>query len=169
MSDILFTMEDGSQALMHYGVMGMRWGVRHDKERTAQKVSSYLEKNRSKAQALREKAVRKDTTLLGGSKTYKRNKYLAKAEKYERKANRSQWNPLQNPIRRATNQRKAMKYRNKAAGYANSVAKISKLNAKAAKLDYKADKMERAYKKSLAKLERKEIKRGQRAMQAALA
>lgn len=28
--DVIFTYEDGSQALSHYGVKGMKWGVRKD-------------------------------------------------------------------------------------------------------------------------------------------
>lgn len=33
MSEIIFTFDDGSQALMHYGVMGMKWGVRNAETR----------------------------------------------------------------------------------------------------------------------------------------
>lgn len=29
MSDILVTMDNGSQALVHYGVLGMKWGQRN--------------------------------------------------------------------------------------------------------------------------------------------
>lgn len=32
-----FTFEDGSEVLAHYGVLGMRWGVRHDKEYKSEK------------------------------------------------------------------------------------------------------------------------------------
>lgn len=31
------TFSDGSEALVHYGVLGMRWGVRHDKQYKAQR------------------------------------------------------------------------------------------------------------------------------------
>lgn len=33
-----FTFEDGTEALAHYGVMGMRWGVRHDDKYKAKKA-----------------------------------------------------------------------------------------------------------------------------------
>ncbi len=38
--DYKFTFEDGSEALAHYGVLGMRWGVRHDKGFRGAKASA---------------------------------------------------------------------------------------------------------------------------------
>lgn len=38
--DYKFTFEDGSEALAHYGVLGMRWGVRHDKGFKGAKASA---------------------------------------------------------------------------------------------------------------------------------
>lgn len=56
MSQVIFTFEDGSQALMHYGVLGMKWGVRneetlrkylggHRSERTVKLDKRYQEKH----------------------------------------------------------------------------------------------------------------------------
>ena len=38
MGSYICTFEDGSEALVHYGVLGMRWGVRHDKEYKSDKA-----------------------------------------------------------------------------------------------------------------------------------
>lgn len=48
MSDILFTMEDGSQALMHYGKLGMKWGVRNAE--TLRKYAGGKEERRQQKQ-----------------------------------------------------------------------------------------------------------------------
>lgn len=158
--EYLITMDDGTEAIVHYGVIGMKWGIRHDPERTAQKVAAQVSKDRAKALAYRTKAQRKDTTLTGKSKTAKQARYQAKAYKYAKKANRSDWHPLQSSHRRAVNQAKAQKYQNKANGYSNSVAKVAKYNQKASKYQLKADRLEAAYAKQLSKLNRRNIKQG---------
>lgn len=167
MSDLIFTFEDGSEYLCHYGVLGMKWGVRHDREKTAQKVSSQLSKDRAKAQALRAKAYRKDTTLTGASRTARKAKYEAKVAKFERKANSRR--ARRDIVKRLKYEDKAQKYRNKANGYANSMAKIAKLNAKASKLEQRAYKLESAYNKQLSKIERREQRAGQKAVARAVA
>lgn len=138
----------------------MKWGVRKNRQRAGEKVSKQVTANRSKADALRTKAYKNDKTSLGKSKTAKQAKYLAKAAKYQRKADRSQWDIRQDPVRRATNQRKALKYQQKAQGLSGSVGKVAKLNAKASKLEYKADRLEKAYEKQISKLDQKDVKKG---------
>ena len=157
--------DDSGEVIAHYGVMGMKWGVRHDRERTGRKVASTVSNYRSKASDIRAKAYRTDTTRTGKSRTSSYSKYMSKANKYVKKANRSMMNPLQSPYRRAVNQRKALKYQQKAAGLSGSVSKVAKLNAKASKLEYKADKLEKAYSKQLSKLDAKELKRAEAQVQ----
>ncbi len=153
-------MDDGTEAIAHYGVLGMKWGVRHDPVRTAQRVSSQVSKDRAKALSYRSKAQAKDTTLFGKSKTVKLSKYQAKAYKYAKKANRSDWHPLQSPHRRAVNQMKAQNYQRKANGYLNSVSKVAKYNQKAAKHELKANRLEAAYAKQLSKIDKRNLRRG---------
>lgn len=164
MSEVIFTFEDGSQAMAHYGVMGMKWGVRKDRERTEQKVRKYVDTRRDKAAKLRARAMRKDSTIFGKSKTAKRDRYLAKEAKFERKANRR----FASQASREKNAAKAAKYRVKAGKYADATAKVSKLNAKAERLEYKADRMERAYNKAIAKLDAKTVDAGKRATEQAI-
>lgn len=155
--DYIVTFEDGSDGLMHYGVLGMKWGIRHDRERTASKVSSTIKANQAKAAALREKANKKDTTAFGKSKTAKSAKYTAKMAKYNMKAAKAARKAgpynLKAAAKLAKYQGKAANYERKAQGLAGSVAKAAKYNAKAAKLEFKADKLERAYKKQLNKID----------------
>lgn len=161
----LLTMDDGSSAyIAHYGVLGMKWGIRHDKERTAKKVSAQTALYRKKALEYRAKAQRKDSTVTGKSKSALQAKYNAKAAKHVRKANRSDWNPLQNPRRRAAHQRKALKYQRKAAGYSTSVAKATKYTQKANKYQFKADKLEAAYEKQLRKINSQNLGNGRDAV-----
>ena len=46
MSDLIFTFEDGSEYLCHYGVLGMKWGVRKDR------IKKSVNKARSKYKSI---------------------------------------------------------------------------------------------------------------------
>jgi hypothetical protein len=47
--DYKFTFEDGSNAIAHYGVLGMKWGVRHDRQKAYDKSMGKLSKLDDKA------------------------------------------------------------------------------------------------------------------------
>ena len=151
--DYIVCFDDGSKALAHYGVQGMKWGV-WNAETAARRAGRRASRYRDKAFRAKSKAQAIDRMAFGRSSSVQRAKYKAKAEKYTKKANRSQWDPRQDTYRKAVNQRKALKYQRKAEGLSGRVSKVDALNAKAAKYDYKAEKMERAKAKHLKKLER---------------
>ena len=54
MHKLKYTFEGESEELQHYGVLGMRWGVRHDKEYKAQKskITNAYRKDLEKSQSL---------------------------------------------------------------------------------------------------------------------
>lgn len=56
--DVIFTYEDGSQALAHYGVKGMKWGRRKQRPRTySSKRSQLASRLRSTGQQVRDRVA----------------------------------------------------------------------------------------------------------------
>ena len=76
MPNLIFTFEDGSEYLCHYGVLGMKWGVRKDESRVDRlnKDSRKLEKFANKT----------DYNSYKGNRT-KSLKYSRKATNQARK------------------------------------------------------------------------------------
>lgn len=87
--------------LLHYGVLGMKWGVRHDKRRAYQKAVKKLNKIKKKRDAAQaaankhfQKAEKRTYSRFGSKKRvrkslsaaksaqYKANKYSAKGKKW---------------------------------------------------------------------------------------
>lgn len=164
--DFKFTFESGSTALAHYGVAGMKWGVWND-ETAAKRAHSKSMRYSEKAYAANQKAQALDRTALGRSNSVKMAKYRAKASKYARKANRSDWHPMQSPHRRAVNERKAEKYARKAEGLSGRVSKVEALKAKADKYEFKAANYDRIYKKRLSKISQSSVSKGENAVKTA--
>lgn len=72
--------------LYHYGVLGMRWGVRHNRAKAVDKSYKKYRKIQAKANKIRTKAYKKLSrapTDIGAVKSYKK---LRKADKLDRKA-----------------------------------------------------------------------------------
>lgn len=57
MSNYIITVgTDGSPSLAHYGVMGMKWGVRHDREKAYRKASKKADRLNARAKKAENKA-----------------------------------------------------------------------------------------------------------------
>ena len=83
--------ENGSPSLQHYGVIGMKWGVRHDPQRAYDKskkklsrIQKKIDRNTRKANKQSMKAITKSGGLFASERKYE--KALRKAAKSSRKA-----------------------------------------------------------------------------------
>ena len=106
------------EELYHYGVLGMKWGVRRDRSGTINKSFKKMDKldrNIDKASVKATKATMR--TVKGASRKYQ--KFERKAAKYQGKANKKKYGWFPN----------AEKASKKKAKYLKREAKSAKMNA----------------------------------------
>ena len=141
MSEYILTTND---ELYHYGVKGMRWGVRRatNKLRTANQAGN--EKQRDRA--------------VASLSTHKRkiNKKLVSLDKKSAKLEKERYEQAtENATKIAKLERKANKARRKAAKTIYTTTARKRLQ-KVAKLEYKASKLKEEMAKTQAKIEKNE-------------
>ena len=115
--------------LYHYGVLGMRWGVRRDRSGTINKAYNKLEKldrNIASASSKATKAAKKAST--GVSAKY--NKLDVKATKLQSKADKKKYGFFPNAEKAANLQVKADRARYKANKYKHKADKRANIAAK---------------------------------------
>ena len=96
MNDYIISVdENGSPYLEHYGVLGMKWGVRHDRRgayqkatRKRDKLQAKAEKKQAKADSARQKARKTRYGITDAGRTVWENRQI-KAGRKQRKADRA--------------------------------------------------------------------------------
>lgn len=117
--------EDDTDYIMHYGVLGMKWGIRR-----SEKYASKSDKYKKKASKLRDERLNKSSKY-----DLKSAKYNKKAAKYQTKVVKSLRKGDVNSY--VKNMSKQAKYAQKASKYLNKSTKIKSLEAK---YTYKGEK-----------------------------
>ena len=152
--------------LAHYGVMGMKWGVRHDERRAS--LVSKRDANTAKIATYQNKL----NTVGAQKRAAKAAKYQTKVDKLQRKASKAEKKLAKGKNLSKSQMKKLMKYETYKAKVAKNSEKndkyqmkISQLQAKNAKLDKKITKMDqpsragaRAYQRGLNNLDVKRAK-----------
>ena len=137
--------------LAHYGVIGMKWGVRHDERRAS--LVSKRDANIAKIATYQNKL----NTVGAQKRAARAAKYQHKVDKLQRKASKAEKRLAKGKNLSKSQMKKLMKYETYKAKVAKNSAKndkyqmkISQLQAKNAKIDKKIGK---SYAKDLNKLE----------------
>lgn len=138
---------DDSDGLKHYGVLGMKWGVRHDKPKALGRGLKQISKDQAKAQRSREKAARIQARNAGSVGAVNDSRRAARYEaesarlsyKSARQLARGNFDKsFQLQGRAAKLDYKAARLRERATG---KTELVGQLTVKAAKLDIKSQKM----------------------------
>ena len=136
-------MKDDNEELKHYGVLGMKWGVRRATKSLSSAKTSGDKEKQTKALDSLEKQRMKITKKLGSLE-----KQGAKLEK------RHQNNLTSTNVKVAKLDSQAANLRRKAGGFLTSEQRANKLMIKANKVQVKADTMRSAAAQTKAKLDK---------------
>lgn len=146
------TVED-ENSLQHYGVLGMKWGVRRNAARAYDKAINKRNKLNSRVEKTHARMVKANVKANTGV-AYKYKKLDAKANKLQSKADRKKYGLLPNAKKAAELQSKADRARYKADKYESKAkmrdAKAGNATAKYLKAQKKAEKWQRAMDKTFA-------------------
>lgn len=147
MSDVLYGVQYDPNSLQHYGVLGMRWGVRKNPSRAYSKATRKADRLSTKASKLEKSA--NDGAWNTAKAKHKSQKLGKKAAKLQRKANKAF---------RSGNTTKAAHLQSKANKYTRKKDKIDATAANtewvAAKKRRKAQKTRKRYDKWLDAMQR---------------
>ena len=147
--------------LMHYGVLGMKWGVRRGNVSTAYGKATTKRKKLDDRVVKAKKAYDKATVKANSGASMKYQKLQAKADKLSYKAEKAYTNKLKraNPLIRTSisdgRYKKAARLSDKAeAKYVKAQTKANKYKSKYEKGQFKAGSAEAKYLKAQKKAEK---------------
>lgn len=141
MADYIITREnsDNHQELQHYGVIGMKWGIRHDPVKAYSKAIAKQTKLDTKVSKTRDKYLKR-TAKANRGVSIRYQKKQAKADKKQAKADRKKYGLFTNSTKAAKLQVKADRAQYKANKYKS---RYEKRNAKADKATGKYQRAQR--------------------------
>lgn len=137
--------------IQHYGVLGMKWGVRHDPARAYAKATAKQETLNRKVSTTRDKHLKTKSKANKGV-SIKYQKKQAKADRLQSKADKKKYGLFTNATKAAKLQVKADRAQYKANKYKSRYekrnAKASKATGKYARARRKAERWTREMEKT---------------------
>ena len=157
--------------LMHYGVLGMKWGVRRgNRSGVINKAYGKLGELDSKATGYANKSASYESVAQKNKYVHGRKytKYTRKANKYQLKADRNKYGWFGSPEKGEKYQFKADRYKYKAENanrnYTKNHDKAMELQAKSDKVTLKAQKLAKKMVKGIENQKLTELNKEQRAL-----